>query len=343
MNRRSFIQRSTLATTASLFPFIKHSLAQPVKLGGIMTVKGEINSDKMGFTLTHEHILVDFSGADQYDPSRWKDEHVIKVVKPYLEEISDLGCRTFIDCTPEFIGRDPSLLRELSGKIGMNIITNTGLYGAADNKYLPAYAYDESAERLSNRWVDEFENGIGNTGIRPGFIKIGVAPGPLSVLHKKLVSAASLTHMRTGLTIASHTGPSIPAFEELEILREKGVDPAAFIWVHAQNEMDTTRHIRAAEMGAWVSLDGMNDDQVDQYVKLLANFKRNYLLTRVLISHDAGWYSPGEVNGGDFRPFTPVFNRLIPALISNNFTRAEINTLFITNPSEAFGIRVRNL
>ncbi len=343
MDRRSFIYRSTLALTASLLSLYRSGFAMPVKKGRIMTVKGEMNSSKMGFTLSHEHILVDFAGADQYAPARWDDEEVIRVVTPYMEEIQNLGCSTFVDCTPEFIGRDPSLLWKLSEKTGMNILTNTGIYGAADNKYVPDYAYRESAQQLSDRWVKEFEEGIGDTGIRPGFIKTGVTPGHLSELHKKLVKAAAITHQKTGLTIASHTGPSVPAFEELEILKENGVHPSAFIWVHAQNEADEVQHIRAAEMGAWVSLDGVNDDQIDQYVKWLGNFKNNSLLNQVLISHDAGWYSPGEVNGGEFRPFTSLFNRLIPALKANGFTQDEIHILFIDNPAEAFKIQARSL
>ncbi len=343
MDRRSFINRSVLAVTASMLPFSGSGTAHPVKKGRIMTVGGEINPRNMGFALTHEHVLVDFAGAAQYDPSRWEDESVSRVVSPYLEEIFNLGCRTLVECTPEYIGRDPLLLKDLSEKTGINILTNTGIYGAADNKYVPEYAYKESARELSNRWVREFEEGIGNTGIRPGFMKIGVVPGPLSELHKKLVTAAALTHQKTGLTIASHTGPSVPAFEELQVLREHGVDPSAFIWIHAQNEIDAALHILAAQMGAWVSLDGVNDDNIDDYLAWLKNFKINNLLKKVLLSHDAGWYTPGEDNGGEFRPYTSVFKRLIPAMEANGFSQAEINTIFIDNPAEAFGIRFRSL
>jgi phosphotriesterase-related protein len=343
MDRRSFINRSALAVIASMFPFYNSGFTRSTKKGSIMTVKGEINARKMGFTLSHEHVLVDFTGAAQYDPSRWDDEEVVQVVTPYVEEIFKLGCRTLVECTPEYIGRDPLLLRDLSEKTGINILTNTGIYGAADNKYVPEYAYHESAQELSDRWVKEFQEGIGNTGIRPGFIKIGVVPGPLSELHKKLVTAAAVTHRKTGLAIASHTGPSVPAFEEIQVLRENGIDPSAFIWVHAQNEMDGALHTLAAGMGAWVSLDGLNDDNIVEYLTWLKNFKENKLLKRVLVSHDAGWYSPGEENGGDFRPFNSVFNRLIPAMQAEGFSQSEINTIFINNPAEAFSLQVRNL
>ena len=150
--------------------------------------------------------------------------------------------------------------------------------------------------------------------IKPGFIKIGVAGDTLSELHRKLVDAAARTHLKTGLTIASHTGPAIPAFEQLEILKKEGVAPEAFIWVHAQAEKDLSNHVRAARMGAWISLDGVNDNNLAEYVKMIKNLKENNLLNKVLLSHDAGWYHPGEENGGEYRGYTTLFEKLVPLL-----------------------------
>jgi phosphotriesterase-related protein len=292
----------------------------------------------MGFTLTHEHILVDFIGADKYDPTRWDHEEVIRTVLPYLSEIKELGCNTFIDCTPEYIGRDPVLLKKLSEKTGLQIVTNTGFYGASSNKYMASFTYSETANQLALRWIKEFENGINNTGIKPGFMKIGVAPGPLSGLHKKLITAAAIAHQKTGMPIASHTGPAIPAFEQLDVLNSMNVAAEAFIWVHAQNEENNDRWMEGAQRGAWISLDGLNENNVHQYVTWLSLFKKEKMLNKVLISHDAGWYSPGEEGGGTFRPYSTVFKKLIPALFDNGFSDKDIKTIFTLNPALAFSI-----
>jgi phosphotriesterase-related protein len=307
----------------------------------VMTVKGSLRSDEMGITLTHEHILVDFIGADKITENRWNRSKVISRVLPYLLEIKRYGCKTFIDCTPEYIGRDPLLLKLLSDSSGLNIITNTGLYGAGNNKYLPQYVCSEDAGQLSERWLKEWRDGIEGTGIRPGFIKIGVSGDSLSETHRKLVAAAALTHLRSGLVIASHTGPARLAFEELDILRKAGVSPQAFIWVHAQNESDKGNHVRAARMGAWVSFDGLNSDNINDYVSHLKNMKDNEVLDHVLISHDAGWYDPAKENGGDFRGYSTLFEKLLPALRKSGFTDEELNQLLVTNPSVAFTIKVR--
>jgi phosphotriesterase-related protein len=309
----------------------------------IMTVNGPIPSNKMGTTLTHEHILVDFIGADLTDEMRWDKGKVFDRVMPFLSQIKKMGCKTFIECTPAYLGRDPILLKLLSFSSGLNILTNTGYYGAGNDKFLPPQAFTESADLIAARWIREWYYGIEESGARPGFIKIGVGSGSLSDLHKKLVIAAGKTHLQTGMVIASHTGPAIPAFEQLEILKQQGVSPEAFIWVHAQSEKDLNNHIKAASMGAWISFDGLNNDNVEDYVKMIKNMKENKLLKKVLLSHDAGWYRPGEENGGEFRGFTTLFEKLCPMLRNEGFSKREIHQLLVINPAAAFTIKIRRI
>ena len=154
-----------------------------------------------------------------------------------------MGVRTFFDCTPAYVGRNPRLLKKIAKKTGINIVSNTGYYGAHSNKFLPVFASTESAEQLAARWIREWEHGMQGTRIKPGFIKIGVDMGGLSEMHRKLVRAACFTHAETGLTIAAHTGSAEGAFEQLEVLQEEGVVPSAFIWVHAQAEKNTDLHV----------------------------------------------------------------------------------------------------
>jgi len=307
----------------------------------VITVNGRIKTKSMGTTLIHEHILVDFIGADLIDPSRWKREEVIKKVLPYLLEAKQQGVKTFMDCTPAFLGRDVLLLKSISEKSGLQILTNTGYYGAVGNKYLPAWAFTETSEQLSRRWIDEYLHGIENTGIKPGFIKIGVDPGPLSVIHQNLIKAAAITHLQTGLTICSHTGMATPALEQIEILEKMKVDPSAFVWTHAQNEPDMSWLIKAANRGTWISLDGIGWGEMEKYITRIQLLKSNGLLHRLLISHDAGWYKPGEPDGGTMTGYTKLFEVLIPQLIQGGFSNQDIRQLLVVNPANAFAIRVR--
>ena len=302
----------------------------------INSVTGPISIDSLGLTLIHEHMLVDFIGADSISPDRWNRDSVVAKVLPYLLEVKKYGVRTILDCTPSFLAKDPLLLKELSEKSGIQILTNTGYYGAVGGKYLPKHAYSESHKELSVRWIAEFENGIEGTGIKPGFIKISVNEADkLSAIDQKLVRAAAITHLNTGLTIASHTGTWKTAAQEVKILQEMGVEPSEFVWVHAQNEPDFNNYREAAKLGVWISLDGIGW-AVDPYVERLLFAKEQGFLNRILISHDAGWYDPAKPNGGEFQPFTNIFEKLKPELISKGFTEEDWNLLLIENPKFAF-------
>ncbi|MDF9797443.1 phosphotriesterase-related protein [Catalinimonas alkaloidigena] len=339
LSRRNFLQRSVYLSAATALPL--PTLSYVLKASKVMTVGGSIKASHMGMSLIHEHVLVDFIGAEKISFDRWDRVQVVKKVLPYLKEIKGLGIKTLVECTPAYLGRDVHLLEELSEQSELNIITNTGYYGARNNQHLPQHAFTENAEQLADRWIKEFENGIDGSSIKPGFMKIGVDNGPLSDMHRKLVRAAAITHKATGLTIASHTGPALPAFEEMEILNEEGIALNAFIWVHAQHEEDSQKHVEAAQQGAWVSLDGLSESSVERYTEILKLLKANKLLDKVLLSHDAGWYRPGEVEGGQFRAYTDIFEFMLPAMRENGFSEKEIRTIFVSNPSKAFTISKR--
>jgi len=309
--------------------------------GKIITVSGPIEPSEMGITLPHEHVLVDFIGAAQVSRARYDADEVFATALPFLKQVRALGCRTLVECTPAYIGRDPVLLRRLSEASALQILTNTGYYGAAKDKFLPEHAFQESDEQLAQRWIREAKSGIEESGVKPGFIKIGVDAGKLSDLHAKLVRAAAATHLATGLSIAAHTGNGAAAMDELRVLEGEGVAGDAFIWVHAQNETNLDLHAHAAERGAWIEFDGVAKTSIDEHVRLVRALKERGFLKRVLISQDAGWYHVGEPKGGAFRPFDTLFSAFIPALRAARFDEAEIHQLLVENPREAFTVQVR--
>ncbi len=306
-----------------------------------MSVHGPVAAEDLGLTLVHEHVMVDFVGADKVSRDRYDSDEVFKTALPHLKRAKELGCQTLVECTPAYLGRDPTLLKRLAEASKLRILTNTGYYGAVKAKYLPEHAVKEKPDELAKRWLHEWKEGIEGSGIRPGSIKIGVDAGALPDVNRKLVQAAARTHLESGLTIAAHTGDGPAALEEIKVLRDEGADGSAFIWVHAQNEKDTALHARAAEQGAWIEFDGIGPQSIKRHVDLVKAMKGNGYLGQVLLSHDAGWYHVGEPGGGKFRSYETLFTEFIPALKEAGFVEADIKKLTIENPREAFSIRVR--
>jgi len=198
-------------------------------MSGVMTVTGAVPATSLGRTLPHEHVLVNFVGAEGVSPDRYERAEVERAVLPCLRQAREQGLATLVECTPAYLGRDVQLLRSVAEASGLSILTNTGLYGAGDNAYLPGEAKRAGVDELADGWIREAEGGIEGTGIRPGFVKIGVDAGPLSELHERLVRAAARTHLATGLTIASHIPDGAAAMEQLDVLRDEGVEPSAWI------------------------------------------------------------------------------------------------------------------
>lgn len=307
----------------------------------INTVNGTIDADELGKTLSHEHIMVDFIGADSAGPGRYNREDVINMALPYLKELKGMGYQSIVECTPAYLGRDVHILKALSEKSGLNILTNTGYYGAQNNKFLPEHAFNESAEQLARRWIKEFEEGIDGTDIKPGFIKISVDQGPeLSEIHTKLVKAAAITHFKTGLSIMSHTGTYETAVPQLKILQNYNVAPSAFIWTHANVEKNYDLIVSAAQKGVWVAFDGFRESELDHFMRSLKQLKANKLLDKVLLSHDAGWYDVVDPSK-PYRSYSDIENILIPAMKKEGFTDDDINQIFVKNPASAFAIDKR--
>ncbi len=340
MNRRDFLGRAAAVLAIPLGRSVSFAEGEG-ETSRWMTVQGEVTGSHLGTMLPHEHVLVDFIGADKVSPDRYDADEAFDVILPYLTEARTQGCRAMAECTPAYLGRDPVLLRRLAEAAGLKLMTNTGYYGARNGMFLPPHAFRETAEELASRWAREWTEGINGTGIRPGFIKIGVDSGALSDVNRKLVEAAARCHLQTGLAIAGHTGDGQAALEQVQVLRSQGVAPGAWIWVHAQNERNPEIHQQVARAGAWVEFDGVGPASIDQHVELVHNMKRAGLLERVLLSHDAGWYSVGEPRGGTVRGYDSLFARLLPALRTAGVTTEEVQQLVQSNPARAFAIHVR--
>ncbi len=348
MNRREFLRKQMILTAGVFSGTVllnaagfesSQTLAGDMH-GRIMTVRGPVAPESLGAMLPHEHVFSQFGGGLVENPE-YDTGDLSNRVTPYLRYVQALGCSAVADCTAAYFGRAPGLLQHLSEQSGIHLLTNTGYYGAAGDDYIPEHAYGESVQTLAQRWIHEWEHGIEQTGIRPGFMKIGVDSGPLSDIDAKLIRAAAITHTHTGLTIAVHTGGSPEAaMMELEILREEGVHPGAWIWVHAQNVQDVSALSEAAEMGAWIEFDGLSADSLDRHLELVQSMRDKGYLNRVLLSHDGNSF-PGR--GQAPRHYDVLFTTFTDILASAGFSEQEIRQMTRENPGKAFTVRVRKI
>lgn len=305
-------------------------------MGKIRTVLGDIPPDKFGLALAHEHILVDFIGADKQAKERYDPNEVFTVMLPYLKEIRRLGVTGFVECTPNYMARDPEVLARLSEAADIHTLTNTGLY---KEPYLPKYAFTSSADQLADQWTSEIMEGIEDAKVKAGFIKIAVNPGRIVPVQQRIVRAAARCSISTGAAIASHTASGVAALHLLEILEEEGTDPERLIVVHSDAEEDTEYHLKIASSGAWVEYDAVREETAERTLTLLRLMLEHGFEDQVLLSQDAGWYNVGEPGGGEIRGFKYLVTDFVPLMLRNGFSKELADKILIRNPSRAFQIQ----
>ena len=343
MNRRHFFKFTGLSAGLLLLQRSKVRSQDKVSIkksdltGKIMTVTGPIEPKEMGFTLTHEHVFSIF-GKDPVRYPFYQEDALFESVLPYLEKVKSLGCQTIVDATAAYFGRHPEYLKKFSGQSGLHILTNTGYYAAAKDRYVPPFAYTETVDQLTERWVREWQYSIDGTGVYPGFIKTGIDNGPLSDIDAKLMRVAARTHKQTGLSIQTHARDNFDAINNIfDIFAEEKVDPSAWIWVHAHHVKTADEVIIAAQKGAWISIDGIKEERAEHVIEIMKEMKNKNLLNKILLSHDGNSYRRDGSRG----PYHYILTDFIPLLIKNGFNENEIKQLTVTNPANAFTVRKR--
>ncbi|NHJ33148.1 MAG: phosphotriesterase, partial [Asgard group archaeon] len=201
----------------------------------INTVLGAISKDDLGVTLMHEHILVDLNGINMIKKT-YTTEEVVDCVLPFLIDVKKKGCSTIVEATPNGLGRDLDVLIQCAKKSGLNIITCTGAWDGFNvrGKCVPNELKEKTIDEIASIWIKEFNEGIDETGIKPGFIKMALGDeGEVFPLQEKLLRAATKTSIETGLRIQCHVWNEPSAKRTFDILKEENLPFDNFIWVHA--------------------------------------------------------------------------------------------------------------
>lgn len=310
--------------------------------GRIYTVTGSIPPEKLGTTLAHEHFLIDLAGPDSTAHNASHADYLARRLREPLQLVRHRGCRSIVECTTAGRGRNAALLKRIAVECGLQVLTNTGYDGGEQGRFLPPHAFHETADQLAERWLAECRRGIDGTGVRPGFIKIGVNAAPLSDLDRQLVRAAARTHLKSGLVIVSHTVDGGAAAEQLAILEAEGVDPSAWIWAHAQMEPDLGRIAECASRGAWVQCD-VGAETILRDAELVASLVKRQLIGRLLLSQNVHGYRLDVVKPQRTVSYSFLFKTFIPQLFRAGLLLEQVEQIMTTNPIRAFTVRVRPL
>lgn len=316
----------------------------------INTVTGTIDSDKMGRTLIHEHALIGFPGwfLDNRQPKFKRDEALARVIGAF-EELKDHGVDTVVDPCPSDLGRDVAFNAEVSQATGINLVAATGVYyEAAGMPY--TLGHMEQAE-ITDVFIKEIEDGVGDSGIKPGIVKIATGDGLVTDYEKKIVAAAAAAAKATNIPVLSHTENCTCGHDQIDIVTGQGVAADHLLVGHSDGTDDMAYQESLVERGVYVGFDRFGIEIIvpdETRMTCMKNLVDKGYRKQVMMSHDTvnclmGGLAgvPPGTNPEDILPnwrMTHIFERIIPELKSRGMTDEDFDVILKDNPSRFFNI-----
>ncbi|MEC8910383.1 MAG: phosphotriesterase, partial [Chloroflexota bacterium] len=138
----------------------------------VNTVLGPVETEDLGFTLSHEHLATNAAGILKTFPELVDRAGIIEQANATLKEAYNEGLRTIIDVSTIDLGRDVEMMREVSQNTRVNIVAATGNHLAVPRPFI-----DLAPEVIADLYVREIEVGIEGTGIKAGVIKVASDEG----------------------------------------------------------------------------------------------------------------------------------------------------------------------
>jgi len=308
----------------------------------IRTVTGDIAPEQLGVTYAHEHLIA--------TPPQWmaeKDPDLVILDRDKAIAEAELfraaGGVSLYEASAWDYGRDAAALRQIAETTGVQIIATAGF-----NKglWFQDRAGDWTIEQYEQLMVREVTEGIGDTGVRGGVIKFGTGYNAISEAEERVARAAARAHRRTGAPLHSHTEAGTMALEQVEIMREEGVDVRRLAIAHLTRNVDPWYHRQVAATGVFLSFDqlskvkyGPESDRIDATIALIEAGHLGQLLIGGDLARKSDLYAYERGPGLRFVLETWV-PRLRSELAERGYQQARIeeivDALLIDNPRRYF-------
>ncbi len=311
----------------------------------INTVTGTITSDQLGSALMHEHVFVQYGGPSPDSlPSGRKFNAIAERCAGFGKGIRTYGVSTVVDPTTVDLGRNPLLLAEVAARTGLTIICATGIYSTG--AYLKIRReLGGSIDAVSELFIKELTDGIDDTGIKAGVIKVVTGHPVIIEEERELLLAAARASVATGAPIITHT-EGVLGVEQQDILSGAGVPAYRIIIGHSCLSRDFQYHTRIIRGGSYVAFDrfGMPDMPDETRAASLQKLLDAGYASRLMVSHDSVWYwaNGPSIGAGAYRNWVPTnfFQRVIPMLRFGGATDEQIETMLTENPRRVFADEV---
>jgi phosphotriesterase-related protein len=346
-------------------------------VGKVQTVQGVMEPEQLGVTLTHEHLLMDFSvilgpppaeataKAHYYQPLTLENLGLTRFyslgnldncrlldISTAIDEVNlykQHGGQSLVDATSIGLSRDPKGLARISRATGVNIVMGASFYVAMAH---PENMDNASEDELVERIVRDVTEGVDGSQVKSGIIgEIGCS-WPLTNNERKVLRASARAQRITGAPILVHPGRDETApLEIMEILSEAGGDLDHTIMGH----LDRTVFLHStltliAEGGCYLEWDMFGRErsyyQGNPRVNMPNDAKRMddiaWVISqgygnKVVVSHDIGFKQELTKYGG--YGYHYILANIVPRMRARGYTEESIHHILVDNPQRVLAFR----
>jgi 5-phospho-D-xylono-1,4-lactonase len=291
----------------------------------VRTVLGEITSDRLGVTNSHDHLFF----RSPMLPGQELDDRQAALAE--ARAFADAGGGTIVQWTPRGLGRRRAELAAIATATGVNIVTATGRHRAMHHD--PSEA-ERAVDDLALLFIDDATS----PSYPCGLVKIGVGYHHLDRFERVSLEAAAHAHMATGVPIAIHLELGTGGDLVLAELGRHGVPPTSVVLGHIGRNPDDGYVLDLAGSGAFLCFDGPSranhatDWRTPDTIDLLATHGR---LPQLLAGGDSTTASARSVTAG---PGMPGLLHRFGRTIARRVGQDAWNAITIANPARAFAL-----
>lgn len=300
----------------------------------VETVLGPVDANELGWTLSHEHVLVGMGEDNHHYPWLFNWEASRQNAIKELTEAREGGIGALIDLTTPDLGRDVEFVRDVSRASGMHVIAATGIW-----RDIPRSFWTRDIDAIADIFVREIEVGINDTGVKAGCIKVANDMGGVTPEGERILRGAARACKRTGCPISTHQwAPEKVGQRQLEIFIEEGAPMDRIAIGHSADTTDVDYLEGLLKAGVYLSMDRYpgaagrpNWEQRNTTVKALID--RGWA-DRLMLGHD---YAPAPIPAGMPAPTGPaaseptrylfVSNVALPALQAQGVSDEIVDTM----------------
>lgn len=340
----------------------------------VQTVLGDIDSEELGRTLTHEHLSMEFGHFYRKPPTRMRnifqnrinlntvgyvkqypyssksnlvfnDESAEEAVYKDVATFKEAGGGSIVENSTEGLGRNLNFCLNVSKQTGVHVIVGTGYY-IADTQ--PADYLHYNKEDMYNHMLKELTEGcIGNGDVKAGFMGEIASVWPLRDFEIKAIKAAGEVQEKVGCGVSFHPHRVSEApFEIIRLYLEAEGAPDKAVMSHLDRTLlETEKLLEFSELGTYCQFDLFGTEvsyyQLNVDTDMPSDAQRIGMIRQLVdqgkenrVLMSHDIHTKHRLTTFGGHGYSHIIDNVLPKMKTKGFSQATIDKITIENPAK---------